>query len=117
HVDLSGKHVASQPRSGIRTARHRRGREMNYSSQHRFYCGVDLHARTMFTHTLDHKGKTVFEQDLPADPAAFLKAIKPYRKAIPPSFRSRQVQTFSKCQCLQTVGSARPALWHPVGYG
>lgn len=53
---------------------------MNYHRQHRFYCGVDLHARTMFVHILDHKGKTVFEQDLPADPAAFLKAIKPYRK-------------------------------------
>ena len=53
---------------------------MVYNQSHRFYCGVDLHARTMFTHVLDHKGKTVFEQDLPADPAAFLQAIKPYRK-------------------------------------
>jgi len=53
---------------------------MTYSRQHRFYCGVDLHARSMFTHVLDGKGKTVFEQDLPADPAAFLRAIKPYRK-------------------------------------
>ena len=53
---------------------------MTYSRQHRFYCGVDLHARSMFTHVLDHKGKTVFEQDLPADSAVFLKAVKPYRK-------------------------------------
>ena len=44
---------------------------MVYNQPHRFYCGVDLHARTMFTHVLDHKGKTVFEQDLPADPTAF----------------------------------------------
>jgi len=22
---------------------------MNYNTQHRFYCGVDLHARTMFS--------------------------------------------------------------------
>ena len=51
-----------------------------YSGQHRFYGGVDLHARTMFTHVLDHQGKTVFEQDLPADPDAFLKAIQPFRK-------------------------------------
>jgi transposase len=51
-----------------------------YTGQHRFYCGVDLHARTLFTHVLDAKGKTVFEQDLPADPAAFLTAIKPFRK-------------------------------------
>ncbi len=53
---------------------------MNYNLPHRFYCGVDLHARTMFTHVLDHKGKTVFEKDLPADPDEFLYAIKPFRK-------------------------------------
>jgi transposase len=53
---------------------------MYYTHRHRFYCGVDLHARTLFLHVLDAKGKTVFEQDLPADPKAFLAAIKPYRK-------------------------------------
>jgi transposase len=51
----------------------------HYNQPHRFYCGVDLHARTMYTHVLDAQGKTVFEQDLPAEPAAFLKAVKPYR--------------------------------------
>jgi transposase len=34
----------------------------------------------MFVHVLDHKGKTVFAEDLPADPGAFLRAIKPFRK-------------------------------------
>jgi len=53
---------------------------VTYNHPHRFYCGVDLHARTMFLHVLDHKGKTLFEQDLLADPAAFLRAIKPFRK-------------------------------------
>src|SRR6478752_414384 len=53
---------------------------MVYNQPHRFYCGVDLHARSLFTHVLDHTGRTVFEQDLPADPAAFLRAVKPYRK-------------------------------------
>lgn len=52
---------------------------MVYNQPHRFYCGVDLHARSLFTHVLDHKGKTVFEQDLPADPKTFLRAIRPYR--------------------------------------
>jgi transposase len=55
---------------------------MNYNTQHRFYCGVDLHARTMYVHILDHKGKTVFDQDLPADPKVFLQAIKPFRKSL-----------------------------------
>ena len=53
---------------------------MNYNQPHKFYCGVDLHARSMFVHVLDHKGKTVFEEDLPADPDEFLHSIKPYRK-------------------------------------
>src|SRR5450432_898321 len=55
---------------------------MNYNTQHQFYCGVDLHARSMFVHILDQKGKTVFEGDLPADPDEFLHAIKPFRKNI-----------------------------------
>ena len=31
-----------------------------YNTQHSYYCGIDLHARSMFTHILDHDGKTVF---------------------------------------------------------
>ena len=37
-----------------------------YKHAHAFYAGVDLHARSMFTHILDHDGNTVFEADLPA---------------------------------------------------
>ena len=53
-----------------------------YTGQHRFYAGVDLHARTMDTHVLDATGTTVFEQDLPADPAAFFEAVKPFRDGL-----------------------------------
>ena len=67
-----------------------------YTGQHRFYCGVDLHARTMFTHVLDHKGKTVFEQDLPADPAAFLE----------PS--SRTARTWSSASSACSPGTGWP---------
>ncbi len=28
-----------------------------YSHQHQFYCGIDLHARSMFLCIMDHKGK------------------------------------------------------------
>ncbi|HVK16304.1 MAG TPA: hypothetical protein VM533_05100 [Fimbriiglobus sp.] len=41
------------------------------TGQHRFYAGVDLHARTIYTHVLDQAGTTVFEKDLAADPAVF----------------------------------------------
>jgi transposase len=53
-----------------------------YSGQHRFYAGVDLHARTMYTHVLDAAGKTVFEQDLPTDPDVFLDALAPFRDGL-----------------------------------
>jgi transposase len=53
-----------------------------YTGQHRFYAGIDLHARSMYIHILDHQGKTVFAKDLPAEPDAFLDAVKPFRDGL-----------------------------------
>ena len=53
-----------------------------YNTQHSYYCGIDLHARSMFTHILDHEGKTVFERDLPAGLDAFLDAVQPFRQGL-----------------------------------
>jgi transposase len=53
-----------------------------YNQPHRFYCGVDLHARTMYVCILDQAGNIVAHQDLPAEPAAFLEAIAPYREGL-----------------------------------
>jgi transposase len=53
-----------------------------YNAQHLHYCGVDLHARSLFVHVLDHAGTTRLERDLPASPAAFLDAIAPYRDGL-----------------------------------
>ena len=47
-----------------------------YKTQHQYYCGVDLHARSLFANVLDDKGTTRLERDLPASPAAFLDAGK-----------------------------------------
>jgi transposase len=53
-----------------------------YNQAHAFYCGVDLHARSMFTHVLDHQGATVFAKDLAADPKVFLDAVAPFRQGL-----------------------------------
>ena len=53
-----------------------------YNQPHRFYCGVDLHARSLYAHVLDAKGQTVLDRDLPASPAAFLDAVKPFRDGL-----------------------------------
>jgi transposase len=53
-----------------------------YNKPHAYYCGVDLHARSMFTHILDSRGDTVFAKDLAAHPDVFLQAIAPYRQGL-----------------------------------
>ncbi len=53
-----------------------------YDQQHAFYCGVDLHARSMRTHILDAQGQTVFDRNLAAAPEAFLDAVAPFRQGL-----------------------------------
>ena len=53
-----------------------------YKQPHSHYCGIDLHARSMYCHILDQQGQTVFDRDLPAAPAAFLDAVAPFRNGL-----------------------------------
>jgi transposase len=53
-----------------------------YNRQHRFYCGVDLHARTMYLCVLDQQGQTVLHQNYPTSPEALLQALQPYREDV-----------------------------------
>jgi transposase len=53
-----------------------------YLQQHRFYCGVDLHARTMCVCIIDADGTTLVHEDIAADAKAFLQLIAPYRAGI-----------------------------------
>jgi transposase len=53
-----------------------------YTQQHPFYCGIDLHARTMDLCILDQAGETRLHRHMPATPEALLKAIAPYRGQI-----------------------------------
>jgi len=45
------------------------------NQQHRFYCGNDLHARTMHKCILDQPGKVALDKDLPCRPANFVRAV------------------------------------------
>jgi transposase len=50
-----------------------------YTKQHQFYCGIDLHARTMYVCILDQHGTILVHRNMKASPDMFLKAIAPYR--------------------------------------
>jgi len=53
-----------------------------YNQPHRFYCGIDLHARTMHVCILDHDGLVVFDKNLPCRPESFLRAVAPFRAGL-----------------------------------
>ena len=53
-----------------------------YTNQHRFYGGIDLHARTMRVCILDHEGSVVYDDNLPCHFETLLKVIAPYRDDI-----------------------------------
>ena len=50
-----------------------------YTSQHRHYCGIDLHTKTMYVCILDRDGQVLVHKNLPSSPEAFLDVIAPYR--------------------------------------
>jgi transposase len=51
-----------------------------YTKQHKFYCGIDLHARTMYLCVLNQDGEIVLHRNMKTAPEPFLKAIAPYRE-------------------------------------
>jgi transposase len=50
-----------------------------YTQQHRHYCGIDLHVKTMYVCILDGTGQVLVHRNLKATPDAFLEAVAPYR--------------------------------------
>lgn len=50
-----------------------------YTKQHQFYCGIDLHARTMYLCILNQAGEILVHRNMPAAPEPLLKTIAPYR--------------------------------------
>ena len=52
------------------------------TNQHPLYCGIDLHARSMYVCILSHNGEILLHRNLKAAPDPFLKAIAPYRDGL-----------------------------------
>jgi transposase len=52
------------------------------TTQHPFYCGIDLHARMMYVCILGQSGEVLVHRNMKTNPEAFMKAIAPYREGI-----------------------------------
>jgi hypothetical protein len=53
-----------------------------FTDRHQNYCGIDLHARSMYLCIQNLEGKVVLHQNMQAGPEQFLKAIKPFREDV-----------------------------------
>ena len=50
-----------------------------YNRQHQYYCGIDVHVKTMYVCILDGAGQILVHRNVPSTPAAFLEVVGPYR--------------------------------------
>src|SRR5262245_13038903 len=50
-----------------------------YTKQHKSYCGIDLHARSMDVCVLNQDGDIVMHRNMKARPDTFLRTVAPYR--------------------------------------
>jgi len=48
-----------------------------YTKQHQLYCGIDLHARSMYGCLLSQDGAILRHRNMKAAPAPFRKAVAP----------------------------------------
>ena len=53
-----------------------------YNRQHTYYCGIDLHVKTMYVCILDGTGQVVVHRNVPSTPAAFLEEVAPFREGL-----------------------------------
>jgi transposase len=53
-----------------------------YSKLHKHYCGVDIHAKTMYVCIIDQEARTIKQKNIKSNPASFLQAIDNYRDDI-----------------------------------
>jgi hypothetical protein len=51
-----------------------------YNRQHRHYCGIDLHVKTMYVCILDPAGQLLVHRNVKSTPAAFREVVAPYRE-------------------------------------
>jgi transposase len=53
-----------------------------YNRPHTYYCGIDLHVKTMYVCILDGAGQVLVHRNVPSTPAAFLEEVAPYREGL-----------------------------------
>ncbi|MCP4097179.1 MAG: IS110 family transposase [Planctomycetaceae bacterium] len=53
-----------------------------YTGQHQYYCGVDLHARTMYLCIVNQADEILYHREIPTNAELFLNKLAPYRQDV-----------------------------------
>ncbi len=53
-----------------------------YNQQHKYYCGIDLHARKMYICIINHKGKVKVHMNIKTDSELFFELVLPFMEDI-----------------------------------
>ena len=53
-----------------------------YTKQHQYYCGIDLHAKTMYVCVIDKEGEIRVHRNMRTCREGFLKVIEPFREDV-----------------------------------
>ena len=50
-----------------------------YHKEHRYYCGIDLHEKTMYVCIVDQSGKIRYHRNIKTSREEFMAVVAPYR--------------------------------------
>ena len=53
-----------------------------YTGQHHYYCGVDLHGRTMYLCVINQEDTILLHREIPTNTELFLEKLTPYREDV-----------------------------------
>jgi predicted NBD/HSP70 family sugar kinase len=53
-----------------------------YTTQHKLYCGIDLHVDWLYFCVIDADGEVRVHKNLRTNPQAFLQALQPFREDV-----------------------------------
>ena len=53
-----------------------------YTQTHQHYCGIDLHARTLYVCIVDGQGNVLVHRNMKSSAEAFMQAVAPYREQL-----------------------------------
>ncbi len=53
-----------------------------YTQQHQFYCGIDLHARTMYICIMNNEGRILKHKNMATTAENLIEVIEPFRSGV-----------------------------------